>query len=76
MTIKTIECTSKAYPTQYDIYLDDGRYVYFRYRSGRLYIQLEGKPIYEWYSDDPKGSKMSHDEVLKHLKLAGITLSS
>lgn len=79
MTIERMECTCSACPTQYDIYLTDGRNVYLRYRWGHLRIELEGEVIYEW---DHPGEKDEHGinydgsmelrEVVSHLAKAGI----
>ena len=72
MVIEKMECTCSACPTQYDIYLKDGRNIYFRYRFGSLRIELEGKVIYTWNSEDRWDGSLELHEVVSHLAKAGI----
>lgn len=45
--VKNCEMTCSACPSQWDIDLEDGRYVYARYRWGFLYLNLDDERIFE-----------------------------
>ena len=44
MKVKKYEKTCNACPAQWDIYLEDGRYIYVRYRWGTLSLTLSDSP--------------------------------
>lgn len=64
------ECTSIAFPEQYDIFTDSGRPVaYFRLRHGNLYVHPRDAydidwdiTIYEKHYDDERGCFESEEE--------------
>lgn len=74
-TIVRYEMTCGSCPTQYDLWTDTGDYVYFRYRWGRVQIDLNHQNIYEkQFGDDLDGS-MSINWVKTHLGEAGFDTS-
>jgi hypothetical protein len=74
-----VEMTCAACPTQYDIFLADGRYVYFRYRSQHWSLELfrdresfSGDPLaaeFGTYGDHPLDGSMSHSEFMGLLEV-------
>lgn len=45
LKVKKCECTCYACPSQWDIFTEDGRYIYARYRWGYLQLTLTDSPI-------------------------------
>jgi hypothetical protein len=72
--IKSVTMTCEAAPSQWDIELEDGRYVYARYRWGNLGFGI-GKTPQEAVSNYNYGKRLggeydgvlSTDEMLPHL---------
>lgn len=76
-----VEMTCAACPTQYDIFLADGRYVYFRYRhqkwSLELFPEYDGGSLFRdplasqtgVYGDHPLDGMMDHSEVMGLLEV-------
>lgn len=78
-----------ACPTQYDVTLEDGRYVYFRFRHGRWQIELYPSPeqdsreqMLDGVQGSPEGAHpldgfLTHEEVValleEHLPSLGVT---
>jgi hypothetical protein len=75
-----VEMTCAACPTQYDIFLADGRYVYFRYRHQHWSLELFpdkdafvlSLPLASQvgqYGDHPLDGMMDHSEVMGLLEV-------
>jgi hypothetical protein len=81
--------TCDACPTQYDVTLEDGRYVYFRFRHGRWAIRLfENEESFDYGNElavvqgSPEGAHpldgfLTHEEVValleEYLPSLGVT---
>jgi hypothetical protein len=65
LLIKKCVRTCIACPSQWDAWLEDGRYVYIRYRWGRLAIRLEDEPLYEDQIGDNLDGRMTDAEMMQ-----------
>lgn len=72
MKLKEIECTCSACPTQYEGYLQNGKYVYFRFRHGYGRIEVDDKIIHEFTGIDGEDGILSEKRVRQELKNANI----
>lgn len=50
--VKTIERTCSACPAQWNLFLEDGRFVYVRYRGGRFSAGIGESETAYWKQDD------------------------
>lgn len=85
MKLKSIIQTCSACPSQWEIKLTDGRMIYVRYRWGVLsmnisptftkdiYDAVGGEKIYRKSIGDGFDGTLTQEELLPHLKKAGIT---
>jgi len=63
MKIKSLIQTCSACPTQYNGETDDGKYVYIRYRFGKLSMEIDHKVIYVGYIGDALDGCISLDKI-------------
>lgn len=72
MNIKTIRCTSRCCPSQWEGKTATDEAVYIRYRSGRLSIDLSGKEVYSEQLGDDYDGLISLEEIKAIIKREGI----
>ena len=62
--------TCEYCPAQWDMYTEDNRYLYCRYRWGYLAIRygVQGPKVFAWDSDDETDGFMSNDRLMELTK--------
>jgi len=71
MIITRLKQTCHSFPSQWEGLVSNDDYLYIRFRFGRGYIEVDGKLVYEWTTDNPYGGEMTKETLLKHLDKAG-----
>lgn len=67
--IKTISQIGFMCPTQFEGNLENGDYIYIRYRWGNLSMEVNDKIVYnENYGDDGYAGVISLEEVLEQIE--------
>ena len=64
-TIKHLEQTCFACPSQWEGETTDGKYIYIRYRWGYLSVDVDGKEIFGLHVGSNTGGVMSEKEMLE-----------
>lgn len=75
-TLKELQMTCSACPSQWEGYTTDGAFIYIRYRYGYLTVDLHdyiGECIFEWTSDDLWDGSMDTETMLR---LTGLKVAS
>lgn len=82
MTIQRIVQTSRAFPSQWEGFMADGRSLYVRFRHGNLSVYVadgdplaDDRPIIDEFlaAKDGDTGSMEYDELREHLARHGIT---
>lgn len=73
LIVEKYERTCIAFPSQWDIWTVDGKYIYGRYRGGHFTMTLNAfepneELLYEEYTGDSFGGDMSDEEMMKKTK--------
>lgn len=71
-SVKTCTQTCWACPSQWDIYTDDNRYVYVRFRWGHFTAYLDAfadkeQLLFEWHDEDEWQGFMDTQEMVERL---------
>ena len=70
MTIVVLECTSYACPRQYEGELSTGEKIYFRFRHGKGYVEINDERVLEFGDVLNRDGYMKHRYAIRYIKLA------